>query len=132
MFRLFSWQLLKQQFSHVKYLLGSTQYQHQHQHNHYLMDPKIFILFGFLVSVCFTLEIKSVPTPGRSTLLCPDKRPEEPNLMEKLINFIFGKKATSDTKCKSIQRNPQENEKIKKEATSFQVNYNMYWKNKKI
>ena len=51
--------------------------------------------------------------------------------MEKIMNFIFGKKASSDTKCRNIER-PQENEKIKKEATSFQKNYNMYWKNKKI
>ena len=52
--------------------------------------------------------------------------------MEKIINFIFGKKATSETNCRNLQRGPQENEKIKKEATSFQANYNIYWKNKKI
>merc|ERR1711920_883596 len=90
------------------------------------MDLKIFITFCFLLSVCFTLEIKSVPTAGRrSTLLCSDKEAEEPNLMEKIMNFIFGKKASR--KCRNIERNPQENEKIKKEATSFQKNYNMYW-----
>ena len=53
-------------------------------------------------------------------------------MMEKIINFIFGKKAiTSDINCKNVQRKPQTKEKIKKEATSFQENY-MHWKNKKI
>ena len=96
------------------------------------MDLRIFVTLCILLSVC--LEIKALATSERSTLLCPDNRSEEkePNLMEKILNFMFGKKAvTNDINCKSVQRKPQTKEKIKKEATSFQVNY-MHWKNKKI
>ena len=114
--------------------VGSSARHNTNTNRSNMMDLKICFTLCILVSVCITLEIKPESSPGRrSTLLCSDKpiEKDEPNLMEKIMNFIFGKKASSDINCTNVQTKPQTNENIKKEPTSFQVNY-MHWKNNKI